>query len=55
MIPSLVILSWMSWNFINFSILHSKSEASVFNPKQNLDFDNFTYTVAHTLTFFFIT
>lgn len=35
-------------------MLHSNSEASSFNSEKNLDFDNLTYTVDHTPTYFFI-
>lgn len=45
----------LSLNFLILSILHSKSEASSLNSKQNLGFDNLIYTVAHNLTYFFIT
>lgn len=59
MIPSLgnIVLSWIFFNiFLIFLILHSNSEASSFNSKQNLDFDNLTYTVTvDTPTYFFIT
>lgn len=54
MIPSLgnIVLSWIFFNiFLIFLILHSNSEASSFNYKQNLDFDNLTYTVDHTPTY----